>query len=432
MNANDWFASGRLRAVDPRAPNSMPYFRTAVFAMIPRPAPGLGTFCVTRTGVMLWDPDLSRQWTVEECAGVIVHEAMHLMRDHAGRRERMGADPSGFNCAGDLEINDDLQAAGLELPGDGLFPDKLGLEEGLTAEEYYHLVMRKAAQAGAGGGKGGDRNGEGGDGGRVAEALGIVDPTVGSGRCGGCAGNPLDEEADVPDGTPQRSEAELQRVRRQTAEAVRQEAARGRGTVPGGLERWAGEYLSPPRVSWRQQLQRACRGAIAYRPGAVDLRYNWPSRRQGGIGYGVGKPVLPALRAPVPRVSVAVDTSGSMGEDELREAVGECNGILKAVGAQIDFIACDARVNAEGKVGVWQQLVSLLKGGGGTDFRPIFEALSRKRPRPDVVVVCTDGMGPAPAEPPPYRVIWLLVGPCRRSPCDWGEQIELEREEGAP
>ena len=434
MNPHDKLASARLLAV-----NRMPYFRTAILSLLPRQAPGLGTFGVTRNGIMLWDPAAIEAWTVREAAGVIIHEALHLMRNHADRREAMGADPKAWNCAADLEINDDLQAAKLDLPGDGLFPDKVGMEEGLTAEEYYHLLPRQPSGDGdqgdpqqggqqrEGDDEGKDGDGEQGQGNSVAEALG-VEPGVGAGECGGCAGNPMDAEADIPDEAPGRSDAELARIRRQTAEAVRQEAEKGRGNVPGSLVRWADAYLSPPKVSWQQKLQRAVRGAIAYRAGAVDMRYNWPSRRQAGIGYGMGRPVLPALRAPVPRVAVAVDTSGSMGTDELQEAVAECNGILKTVGAEIDFVACDCRIQDAGKVRHWKQLVDRLKGGGGTDFRPIMERFNLQRPRPDIVVVATDGCGPAPAEEPPYKVIWLLVGPYKRPPCDWGEQIELTDE----
>lgn len=423
MNANDKLASARLLAV-----NRMPYFRTAILSLIPRQMPGLGTFGVTRTGVLLWDPHAVGEWTVREIAGTLVHEAMHLIRNHADRRERMGADPEGYNIAGDLEINDDIDAAQLELPKWVVRPSLFKLEDGLTAEEYYHEIMKQAAKAQKQKGQQGSGDGQEDNG--VAQALGI-EPQVGSGKCGSCAGNPLPEEGDLPEDTPQRSEVELERIRRQTAEAINREAERGRGTVPGGLARWADGYIKPPKVSWQQKLQRNVRGAIAYRPGAVDLRWNWPSRRQGGVGYGVGKPVLPALRAPVPRVAVVTDTSGSMGEEELKEGLSECHGILKAVGAQVDFIACDAAIQAAKKVRTWQEAAKLLKGGGGTDFVPIFEHLSLQRPRPDVVVIITDGMGPAPVEEPPYKVIWLLVGPYKQRPCEWGECIEIDRKEEA-
>jgi predicted metal-dependent peptidase len=90
-------------------------------------------------------------------------------------------------------------------------------------------------------------------------------------------------------------------------------------------------------------------------------------------------------------------------------------------------------VNARIKARTWREVVRHLKGGGGTDFVPVFEAAAHMRPRPEVLVFCTDGMGPAPAEPPyPLRVIWLLVGPYKQrpyaynGPITYGEFIEVD------
>lgn len=405
MQPRDKLAAARLAAA-----RKMPYFRAAVLAMVPREAPGLGTFGVSRHGVLMWDPEVCGRWSVDEVAGVLLHEVGHLLRHHADRRERLGAQPATWNVAGDLAINCDLLAAGVRLPGDGVWPGKLGLEDGLTTEEYYRALSQQAAGAKSSGE--GEGEGEG---------------DVGRGRCGGCAGRPEDWEQEEDRGG--RSEAELERVRRQVAEAVRREAESGRGTVPQGLVRWADGQLRPPQVPWRQKLRRAVRGALAYRPGAVDYHWTRPSRRQAGIGWGPGRPLLPALRAPVPSVCVAVDTSGSMGADELTSALSEMRGVLQATGAGVTFLACDARVHELREVERWQDAAKLLKGGGGTSFVPVFEELAGRRRRPDVVVFVTDGCGPAPQEPPGWcKVIWVLVGPHRRAPCAWGEAITIDPE----
>ncbi len=428
MTPKDKLAAARLKAAQ-----AMPYFRAAITGLVPKEAPGLGTFGVTKHGVMLWDPACLERWSVDETATVLVHEVSHLLRDHNGRCERIAGEHQMWNIAGDLEINDDIVAAGMTLPGgqdEGVYPSTFNLDDGLTAEEYYReldkLPKRKITVVVAGGEGSGDGEGEDGDGQGKNK-----DGAVGRGKCGGCAGNPGEDEDEV-DGKSGRSDVEIERIKRTVAEAIHKEAASGRGTVPAGWQRWANQQLQPPKIPWRQKLARAVRGAVAYRPGAVDLHYTRPSRRQAGVGFGPGKPVLPALRAPIPKVSVIVDTSGSMGDQELLEAVSETRGVLDACGAGVTFCACDAEVHELREVRHWKDVVGLLKGGGGTNFIPAFEALEKRRPRPDVVIFVTDGCGPAPVEPPPYKVIWVLVGPYKQMPyagdgeVTWGEAILIE------
>lgn len=426
MNPKDKLAASRLMARE-----RMPYMRAAIMALIPREVKGLGTFGVAKNGVMLWDPAALERWSVEEAAGVVVHEALHLLRAHSDRAEAMKADPTIWNCAADLEINDDLIAARMKLPEGGLLPEKYGLDDGMAAEEYYRILEQAAQKlsemlAAAGLDEEGQPLEDGSAKGKAA-----------AGRCGtGAGGNALPGEDEASkEGTAGRSEVHLDRMRRQVAEDVQQEAQRGRGTVPAGLARWADQALKPPKIPWRQKLARAVRGAVAYRPGAVDMHWNRISRRQSGIGYGPGRPVLPALVAPIPNIHVAIDTSGSMGAEELETAVSETNGVLAATGSNVTFYACDAEVHTAREVRNWQDVVANLKGGGGTSFVPVFETIAARRQRPDVLIFVTDGCGDAPAEPPPYKVIWVLVGPYKQKPAagswggdavSYGEFIEID------
>src|SRR5438876_11113307 len=81
--------------------------------------------------------------TVEQNATLLIHEVSHLLRDHEGRRKAAGIrDHRRWNTAGDCEINDDLHAEGLPLPGDPPLPGKYGLPNGQRAEAYYGLLPR--------------------------------------------------------------------------------------------------------------------------------------------------------------------------------------------------------------------------------------------------------------------------------------------------
>jgi predicted metal-dependent peptidase len=381
----------------------MPYFTAAVLGLVPRKTDAVPTMAVSDRLVMSWNPSFIDILTVQQCAAVIVHEANHIIRQHGARCRAIGADPALWNLAGDAEINDDLKAAGLDLPGCGIFPHTLGQPDGRTAEEYYHSIPRDGGSNGSGKG---DKPGEG--------------------ECGSCAHGHGEEGEDGD--AEGRSQQDAQRIIKTVADDIQRHAQQhGRGSVPAGLARWADEALKPPRVRWQDQLARITRRAVAYKAGAVDLRWSKPARKQAGVGHGVGRPMLPALVAPIPRVMVAIDTSGSMGEAELNAALTEVNAILKAVGGDVDFVSCDAAVNAQLRARTWRDVARNLKGGGGTDFRPVFEAAARARPRPEVLVFATDGCGPAPdAAPTGMSVVWLLLGSYRQTPAPWGTVIEVD------
>jgi len=421
---NEWFAAGRIKACF-----LMPYFSSAVMGLVPYAVEGYGTLGVTARAVLIWDPELAKTWTVENLAWVLLHEVGHYLREHAARRERAAAEPYLWNLAGDAEINDDLIAANAKFPlmeevdedtGDrqvsGITPEKIGCANGKLCEEYYEHLRKQVQQGGKKKGKGSGGKGE------PDPTL----PTAGGKGCGSGSGrDPNETEGLVPAGLG-KSSAEVKRVQREVAEAVRKEAAKGRGTLPAGLKRWAEEVLGTPQIPWQQKLARLVRNAVAFRPGAGDYRYDRPSRRQGAFGYGAGSPVFPAMRMPVPSVAVVVDTSGSMGGDELKTALEECKGILAAVGAAITFIACDAAVHSARKVRNVKEACALLKGGGGTDMRPAIELAMAGRPRPEVLVIVTDGQigdaGPKPAA----NVVWVVTGKYGNAkPAPWGEVVVI-------
>jgi predicted metal-dependent peptidase len=441
VNAREKLAAGRLMCK-----GRAPYLATAIDALVPQELEGLGTVGVTDRGVLLWDPAVVSGWSVDEISGVMEHEVWHVLRDHAGRCKKMAAEPHLFNIAGDMEINDDLKAAGVKLP-------KFKEDKSKTAdsavypglfEEYYQALRQQAQdQTEAGKGKPGDQKGSsegqegaGGDEGEGEGPSGQGDgsPRVGGGWCGSAAGRALPNEpksegaaGGQADG---RTEGELASIRQQTAEAIQAHAAKGQGRLPDSALRWAQEALKPPKVPWGQKLARMARGCVAFRAGSQDYHYGRPSRRQSAVGFGLGRAVLPAMRQPIPEVLVVVDTSGSMGTSEMDRALSETNAILKATSANVSFMACDAEVHSLQPIRRWQDALKLLKGGGGTDFRPVFEAMEKMPRTPDVMVFVTDGCGPAPELPPvKTTVIWLLVGPYRQPAAKWGMTIEVDEDE---
>ena len=182
-------------------------------------------------------------------------------------------------------------------------------------------------------------------------------------------------------------------------------ARRSRGNLPAGWRRWADAALDGPRVPWRRVLASAVRRAIAHAAGCHDYAYSRPGRRRiPGI-------VTPALRRPLLSVAVVVDTSGSMGQAELDAALAEVKGVITAAGIGthgLAVLSCDATVGSTTRARRVEDVH--LVGGGGTDMRVGIDAAEAGRPRPDVVVVLTDGCTPWPDQSTRARLVVAIIG----------------------
>ncbi len=251
-------------------------------------------------------------------------------------------------------------------------------------------------------------------------------PSPAAGRCGSCATGIPEHWEDPPplEGGPEgvgRAEAEL--IRREVARRIL-EHSRSRGSVPGQLVRWAEEKLRP-KVDWRRELAAAIRCAISDVAGQTDYSYRRPSRRQGVVGDGMV--ILPALRQPVPEIAIVVDTSGSINDKMLSQALAEVAGVLRAIGQRdgVHVLAVDAAVQSSRRVFNTSQV--WLVGGGGTDMGVGISAAERLCPRPEVCIVVTDGYTPWPAQRPRgMRVIVVLLDEGGSPVPEWARVIRVE------
>src|SRR5262245_8496036 len=137
-----------LQAARVRAAYQRSYFAPALFSLIPVATDLIDSMAVDAHWRLYYNDAWVARHTVEENATLLIHEVGHLLRDHEGRKQAAGArDYRRWNTAGDCEINDDLHAEGLPLPGDPPLPAKYGLESGETAEMYYkHLPARQRSE----------------------------------------------------------------------------------------------------------------------------------------------------------------------------------------------------------------------------------------------------------------------------------------------
>jgi predicted metal-dependent peptidase len=114
----------------------------------------------------------------------------------------------------------------------------------------------------------------------------------------------------------------------------------------------------------------------------------WPSGSLPGV-------VLRSLRRRPPRVCVLIDTSGSVSDAELGSAILEVAAITRAVGGRRDLVtAPSCHAAAQVAMALCRAEGIAMRGGGGTDLRAGFASTLRADPRPDVIVVLTDGQTP--------------------------------------
>ncbi|GER99136.1 hypothetical protein Acor_12000 [Acrocarpospora corrugata] len=378
--------AARLLAVRAR-----PYLATALFALRTVESRLVPTMAVDRNWRCYVSPAFVDRTPVEELAGVWVHEVSHLLRDHHGRSDRVAlergltgpGDRLRMNIAADCEINDDVFGDGLVRPEGAVDPGVLGLPEGELMEDYLRQFRL----------------------GPYTQNLVWLD--CGSGADG------MEREWDLgPDGANGLSPQERDAVRFRVAEGII-----GRpGNLPKGWRRWAEEAFHPPQP-WRELLGAAVRSAASGPGAGEDYTYGRPSRRSAGLP-GV---VLPSLRRRPPRVSVIIDTSGSVSDAELGSALLEVAAIVRVVGGRRDLVSvlsCDAAAQVVHPLCRAEGIP--LVGGGGTDLRTGFAKALRARPRPDVIVILTDGQTPWPDARPPCRTVVGLF-PRSRAPGSGGE-----------
>ena len=363
----------RVAAARLWAATRFPYLASGVFATRILPSDRPGTFAVDEAWRIYADPDLLRAWTTVEAGNMLVHHVGHLLRDHAGRARSLLVPREGTErwvLAADAEINDDLSDGSLELPGEPVTPAKLGLPPHRFAEEYYRAL-----------------------------------PEPPPGGCHDC-GSGCDSSArpwDAPGEGLGRGQASLLRCQ-VAAEILRSSRGLAPGTVPAGLRRWAEDVLGS-RVDWRTLLTAEIRRGLAAVAGMVDYSYSRPARRASAVP----DVVLPTFIRRVPELAVVVDTSGSMDERLLGQALAEVEGLLRTAGParrRLRVISCDAAAQATQRVGSVREVE--LVGGGGTDMGRGLATAGELRPRPDVVVVLTDGLTPWPAQAP--RGLRVVIG----------------------
>ena len=332
--------------------------------------------------------------SMEQAQFVLANQALHCALSHFSRRQHRSR--FRWNIACDHAINPLLVKDGLIPP-----PGTLVLEcfEGMTAEEIYPSIDENDSDEPS---EQPQQDGEG-SGDSKDESQGREQDSPGHGEARGAA-QPQPLSA---------SEQESLTAQWQQRLAGAAQQAQQAGKLGGILGRMVGELMQP-KLPWRLLLAR-----YLTQYARDDYSYMRPSRREGEM-------ILPSLRSAQADILVVLDTSGSVSEQEIAEFISEIDAIKGQLRARIVLHACDTALAEDGPwlFEPWDEFRfrEAIQGGGGTDFRPVFEWVSRQGREPDLLLYFTDAQGEFPPVEPGFPVLWLVKG---RAPVPWGQRIQL-------
>lgn len=149
------------------------------------------------------------------------------------------------------------------------------------------------------------------------------------------------------------------------------------------------KHLTPPTVDWRKILRRIVASSVdSITKGRSDYSYRRVSRRLQSPSF-----VFPGMLTYLPKLTLAVDTSGSMGNEDFQKALNEIEGILKEVARgkeSVSLFSVDTKVSGVRPVTSVTKL--RLEGGGGTIMAVAWQYVKTLGKKiPDILILVTDG-----------------------------------------
>lgn len=307
----------------------------------------------------------------KEIEFVVAHEILHMVFDHLGRRD--DRNPMLYNIAADYIVNNTLVRDRI-----GTTPSIVDCfqdfkYEGWTSEEVYDELFKEA-----------EKNGE-----EFLKQLGeMLDEHLDDDGEGSEEGEEGQDGKgnNVSKSRPKYSKEEIKQIKDEIKESMINAAqAAGAGNVPAGVQRMIKE-LTEPKMNWREILRQQIQSTIK-----SDYTFSRPNRK----GWHTGA-VLPGMNfAETIDICIALDMSGSIGNSQAQDFLGEVKGIMDEykdynikiwcfdteVYNEDDFTADDGRDLTEYEI----------RGGGGTDFMANWRYMRDNDIQPKKFLMFTDG-----------------------------------------
>jgi len=314
----------------------------------------------------------------KEIEFVVAHEILHMVFDHLSRRQ--DRNPMLYNIAADYIVNNTLVR------------DRIGNKpkivdcfqdfeyEGWTSEEVYDKLFKDAKERGK----------------ELQELLEqleqqgeMLDEHLDMDGDGGDSDNGEEKDANgnsVSKKKPTFSKETIKEIQDEVKEAMMAAAqSAGAGNVPAGVERMI-KQLTEPKMNWRELLRQQIQSTIK-----SDYTFSRPGRK----GWHTGA-ILPGMQFDETiDICIALDMSGSIGNSQAEDFLGEVKGIMDEykdykikiwcfdteVYGEDDFSADDGRELTDYEI----------HGGGGTDFMANWKYMRENDIQPKKFLMFTDG-----------------------------------------
>jgi predicted metal-dependent peptidase len=135
--------------------------------------------------------------------------------------------------------------------------------------------------------------------------------------------------------------------------------------------------------------------------------YDWMTPDRTYIQMDILIPGL-AEEEDIPEIVFACDSSGSIGPAEKQAFAAEICGVLEEFPCTIKAIYCDTKVANVQDIDADDFPIELeFKGGGGTQFAPVFEYIKDHSLEPKAILYFTDLCSTSYGEDPGIPVLWM-------------------------
>jgi predicted metal-dependent peptidase len=228
------------------------------------------------------------------------------------------------------------------------------------------------------------------------------------------------ENGDIPDHSTWEdfedlTEAEQKLIEKQLQKVLtdaKEQTEKKRGTVPGEIEGLIiVEEIVKPKFDWRGFIRRFT--------GVSTKVFTKKIRRKENRRFEAN----PGLKVKMKQhMLLAIDTSGSVSDDELKEFMSEIYHIYKC-GVDITIVQCDTTIRSiEPYKGKFEMSV---QGRGGTEFDPVLEYFNENQKKYTSLVYFTDGECWTHVRPK-GNILWVLSERSHMNNSLPGKIIKLE------